>query len=79
MVKKMVKDMSIIKIGKLKFEGEYFHDKKWNGKGYDIYGNFAYELKNGNGYVKEYYESGKLKSKCEYLNGEKNGKEYNYR
>ena len=64
--------------GQLKFEGEYFHDKKWNGKGYDINGNIAYELKNGNGYVKKYYESGELKRKYEYLNGEKNGKEYNY-
>ena len=64
--------------GQLKFEGEYFHDKKWNGKGYDINGNIAYELKNGNGYVKKYYESWELKRKYEYLNGEKNGKEYNY-
>ena len=66
------------KNGKLKFEGEYFHNKKWNGKGYDIKGNIAYELKNGNGYVKEYYESGELKCKYEYLNGEKNGVEYKY-
>ena len=64
--------------GELKFEGEYFNDKKWNGKGYDIKGNIAYELKNGNGCIKEYFESGKLKCKYEYLNGEKNGKEYKY-
>jgi len=64
--------------GKLKFEGEYFHDKKWNGKWYDINCNIVYELENGNGYIKEYDESGKLKCKCEYLNGEKDGKEYNY-
>ena len=66
------------KNGKIKFEGVYFHDKKWNGKGYDINGNIAYKLKNGNGYIKEYDKSGKLKCKCEYLNKEKNGKEYNY-
>ena len=38
-----------------------------------------YELKNGKGYIKEYYEEGKLKFEGEYLNGERNGKgkEYN--
>ena len=46
--------------------------------GYDIKGNIAYELKNGNGHIKEYFESGKLKCEYEYLNGEKNGKEYEY-
>ena len=65
--------------GKIKFEGEYLHDKRWNGKGYDPNGNIVYELKNGKGIIKEYYESsGKLDSTCEYLNGEKNGKEYMY-
>ena len=43
-------------------------------KGYDEGGNIIYELKNGNGKVKEYYK-GKLIFEGEYLNGEKwNGK-----
>ena len=46
--------------GKLEFEGEYLYNKKWNGKGYDSNGNILYELINGNGKVKEYYDSGKL-------------------
>ena len=60
------------------FEGEYLNGKKWNGKGYDIKGNSIYELKNGQGYVKE-YEYDKLSFEGKYLNGERNGsgKEYN--
>jgi len=34
--------------GKIKYEGEYLFDKKWNGKLYDNKGNIIYELKNGN-------------------------------
>ena len=49
--------------GQLEFEGEYFFDKKWNGKGYDENGNIIYELINGNGNVKEYDEDGKLRFK----------------
>ena len=45
--------------GILEYEGEYLYDKKYNGKGYDEYGNIIYELKNGTGKVKE-YEDGKL-------------------
>ena len=40
-----------------------------------------FEIKNGQGYVKEYdYENGKLMFEGEYLNGERNGKGkiYNY-
>ena len=61
------------------FEGEYLNGKRWNGKGYDIKGNFIYELKDGKGYVKEYKYS-KLVFEGEYLNGERNGrgKEYNH-
>ena len=66
--------------GGLKFEGEYLNGKKWNGKGYDINGKLAYEIKNGGGYVKKYFSYNKLKFEGEYLNGEKNGKgkEYDY-
>ena len=42
--------------GNLKFEGEYFNGKKWNGKGYDKYGNIIYELKDGKGFGKETIE-----------------------
>jgi len=65
---------------KLVYEGEYLFNKTWNGKGYDENGNVIYELKNGNGYVKEYGYEGKLKFEGEYLNGKRNGKgkEYDY-
>ena len=42
------------KRGKMKFEGEYLYGKRWSGKGYDVYNNIVYELKNGKGYIKEY-------------------------
>ena len=65
---------------KVEFEGEYLFDKKWNGKGYDKDGNIIYELKNGNGKLKEYSYEGILIFEGEYLNGKKNGKgkEYNF-
>ena len=39
-----------------------------------------YEIKEGNGYIKEYYSDDKLEFEGEYLNGERNGKgkEYKY-
>ena len=66
--------------GILEYEGEFLFDKKWNGKGYDENGNIIYELINGNGYVKEYDNYGKLEYEGEYLNGKRNGKgkEYDY-
>ena len=65
--------------GRLEFEGEYFFEKKWNGKGFDESGNIIYELINGTGKVKEYYNEGELYFEGEYLNGKRNGKgkEYN--
>ena len=64
----------------MEYEGEYLYNKKWNGKGYDENGNIIYDLINGNGQVKEYYEDSKLKFEGEYSNGRKNGKvkEYDY-
>ena len=60
---------------KLEYEWDYLYNKKWNGKGYDENGNIIYELKNGNGKVKEYYKGVcKLKFEGAYLNGKKNGK-----
>ena len=51
--------------------------KKWNGKGYDENGNIIYELINGTGKVKEYYD-GDLFFEGEYLNGKRNGKGKQY-
>ena len=59
----------------LRFEGEYLNGKKWNGKGYDKDGSILNELKNGNGFIKEYDDySGDLLFEGEYKNGERNGK-----
>ena len=59
--------------GRLEFEGKYLFDKKFDGKGFDENGNVIYELKNGNGKVKE-YKNDKLVFEGEYLNGKRNGK-----
>ena len=61
-----------------KFEGEYLKGKKWNGKGYDIDGNILYELKDGNGFIREYNNYFSLEFEGEYKNGEKNGKGKEY-
>ena len=65
---------------KLEFEGEYLFNKKWNGNGYDGESNIIYELKNGNGKVKEYNNNdGYLEFEGEYLNGIKwNGKGHRF-
>ena len=56
------------------FDGEYFKDKKWKGKGYDKNGNIIYELSNDqNGKVEDYNENGKLILKGEYLEGKMHG------
>jgi len=55
--------------GKLKYEGDYLFNRKWNGKGHDEKGNIIYELKDGNGKVKEYDKYGKLIFEGEYING----------
>ena len=59
--------------GELEFEGEYFKGRKWTGKGYDELNNIVYELKNGNGLLKEYDDFGCLIFKKEYLNGRISG------
>ena len=43
-----------------------------------MYGELAYEIKNGSGYVKKYFGFNYLKFEGEYLNGEKNGKGKEY-
>ena len=62
----------------MEYEGEYLYNEKWNGKGFDEYGNIIYELKNGNGKIKEYDYKGKLEFEGEYLNGLRNGKGKEY-
>ena len=65
----------------LVFEGEYLNDLKWNGNGYDSLDNIVYELKDGNGFIKEYFcLDGVLSFEGEYINGNKNrkGKEYDW-
>ena len=65
--------------GKFLFEGEYLNGKRWNGKGYNIDGKIEFEIKEGKGKGKEYFEDGNLIFEGEYLNGKWNGKgkEYN--
>ena len=60
------------------FEGEYLNGNFFEGKGYNIDGKLEFELKKGNGKVKEYDYYGKLKFEGEYLNGKrsKKGKEF---
>ena len=63
------------------FEDEYLNGKKWNGKGYDKKHNVIYEIKDGNGFIKEItYAERNLIFEGEYKNGERNGKgkEYEY-
>ena len=66
--------------GRLEFEGKFkiwYNWYKWDGKGYDENGNIIYELINGNGKVKEYYDTESLRYEGEYLNGKKMEKEKN--
>ena len=51
----------------LRFEGKYLNGKKWNGKGYNNFNEFAYELNNGKGFIKEYDYEGQLIFEGEYL------------
>ena len=49
----MIKGKEYIK-GNLVHEGKYLHNRKIHGKGYDENGKIIYDLKNGNGKVKEH-------------------------
>ena len=62
----------------MEYEGEYLYLNKYIGKGYDANGNVIYELINGNGKVKEYFDSGGLQFEGEILNGKRNGKGKEY-
>ena len=59
------------------FIGKFESGMKISGNGYKL----DYEIENGSGYVREYYDDGQLKYEGEYLNGEKNGQgtEFIYR
>ena len=74
--------------GELIFQGDYKEGKKWNGKGEIKKINekkpiiILYDLKEGQGYLREYeyqnYNIGKLISEIKYINGERNGKAKDY-
>ena len=64
--------------GRVKFEGEFLNEKIWSGKGYNINGKLEYELKDGQGKIKEYFYNDTLRYEGEYLNGERNGKGKEY-
>ena len=67
--------------GAIIFQGVFFNGKKWNGFGYNGRGRQVYELKDGKGIIREYFDNGLLLYEGEYSNGERNGigKEYNSR
>ena len=64
--------------GTIRYEGEFLYGKLWNCKINDkINDNISYEIKNGKGFIKEYYRN-QLIFEGEYLNGQRNGKGKEY-
>ena len=59
-------------------EGEYLLNKKWNGVGYDENENISYQIKNGNGKVKEYFPNRNIMYEGEYKKGKKEGRGIEY-
>ena len=57
---------------RLIFEGEYLNGKRWNGEMYDRNHNLISELKDGNGFVKEWNYFSEI-FEGDYLHGERNG------
>ena len=47
------------------------NNKIWNGNGYDSFGNFSFNIKDGKGNVKEYDSDGKLIFEGLYIKGER--------
>ena len=60
--------------GLKKYDGNYNNGKRWNGFLYDIKNENKYEIKQGKGLIKEFYENGYLSYEGEINNGIKNGK-----
>ena len=77
-LKKNGKGIEYYKNGKIKFDGEYILDNRWNGIMYDYNGNMIFKMKNGEGNGKEYNFKGNLIYEGEYLNLKKNGKGKEY-
>ena len=50
------------------------NERRWNRKGYNINGDLEFEIKNGEGTVKEYDICGFLEYKGEVFNGKRSGK-----
>ena len=74
--KKNGKGKEYYRNGRLNFEGEYLNGLKWNGKVYNPFKKNFSELKDGKGFIKEYYRI--LKFEHEDINGERNGKGKEY-
>ena len=64
--------------GIIEYEGTKLKQMLWTGIGYDPYGKKAFNIKNGKGIIRKYYETGELKINAEFLYGYVvgNGKEY---
>ena len=60
--------------GTKKYEGDYKDGKRWNGFLYDRSMEHKYEIKSGNGYIKEFHENGCISFEGDINNGEKTGK-----
>ena len=75
------KEKKYFKNNKLQSDIEYLYGKKWNCIIYAPKNNNIYEIKNGKGSVKEYYDDGNLFFEGGYLDGEKNGngREYDWK
>ena len=66
---------------KLRYEAEYKDGLLWNAKGYnknEVFSNLDFEIKNGNGKIKDFYSDNILKLIQDYKGGKKNGKVFSY-
>ena len=59
---------------KLKYEGNYLNNKWYEGNLFNIKNEEKYEIKSGNGIIKEFYENGCLYYEGELKGGKKEGK-----
>ena len=58
------------------FEGEIINGKIWNGSIYNFNNIIISKIKNGNGILKIFDKNEKLRFEGQYINGIRNGKEY---